>query len=219
MKVEEHIFAGIEAFDRGEQEHALLHACIAVDASSQKRAAISRSRKSEYIKFIRDYYWVLEPMTGSGINFDDTYWGNVRIKDDKDRNIEKLDMASFIYYLFRCSQAHGKEIPAQYKLVRRSANSPLAYHVAEDRLHIPETLIWGLLSICVFAKTNSDIKTSTDHHFTLGGNVFAVSDWWGLEDSFRPIAIKHNPTRVVLNGLNFSDNAMRFISKSEFASE
>lgn len=219
MKLEEHIFAGIEAFDRGEQEHALLHACIAIDGSSQKRAAILKSRRSEYIKFIRDYYWILEPMTGSGINFDDTYWGNVKIKDEKDRAIEKLDMASFIYYLFRCSQAHGKEIPPQYKLIPRNTGFPLTYHIAEDRLHIPEMLIWGLLGICVFAEVNSDIKTSTRHHFTLGDNVFSISDWWGLEDSFRSIAIKHNPTRVVLQGLNFSNTAIDSIANTESDSE
>ncbi len=38
MKIEEHIFAGIDAFDRSEQEHALLHACIAIDGTSQKDA-------------------------------------------------------------------------------------------------------------------------------------------------------------------------------------
>jgi len=215
MKLEEHIFAGIEAFDRGEQEHALLHACIAIDGSSQKRAAIQQSKRSEYIKFIRDYYWILEPMTGSGVNFNETYWGNIKLKDDKGNDIEKLDMASFIYYLFRCTQAHGKEIPPQYKLIPRNPSSPLAYHIAEDRLHIPETLIWGLLGICVFAKVNADIKTTTLHHFTLGNNVFSISDWWGLEDSFRPIAIKHNPTRVVLQGLDFSNSAISAIASTE----
>lgn len=219
MKLEEHIFAGIEAFERGEQEHALLHACIAIDGSSQKKAAIPISKKSEYIRFIQDYYWILEPMTGSGINFDDTYWGNVKIKDDKDKDKENIDMARFIYYLFRCPQVHGKEIPSQYKLIPRNPGSPLAYRIAEDRLHIPETLIWGLLGICVFAKVNSDIKTFTGHHFTLGNNVFLISDWWGEEDSFRHIAIKHNPTRVVLQGLNFSNTAIDSIANTESDSE
>lgn len=215
MKLEEHIFAGIEAFERGEQEHALLHACIAIDGSSQKRAEITKSKISEYIKFIRDYYWILEPMTGSGINFNDTYWGNVKFKDDRGQDISNLDMAGFIYYIFRCSQAHGKEIPPQYKLLSRNSTYPLAYHIAEDRLQIPDTLIWGLLSLCVFSKINLNIKTSTGHHFTLGNNVFSISDWWGLEDSFRPIAEKHNQVRVVLQGAIFSNAAIDRIANAD----
>lgn len=215
MKLEEHIFVGIEAFARGEQEHALLHACIAIDGSSQKRDGSQRSSRSSYIKFIRDYYWILEPMTGSGINFDDTHWSNILLKDNNGKDVENLDIATFVYYLFRCTQAHGKEIPPQYKLLPRDQNSPLAYHIADDRLHIPETLIWGLLSVCVFCKANADIKTNTAHFFTLGKNQFCISDWWGLEDSFRPIAIKHNPTRVTLQGLTFSSTVVNDIEKVE----
>jgi hypothetical protein len=128
------------------------------------------------------------------------------------KELKRIDMAAFIYYLFRCTQAHGRNIPEQYKLLPRNTSSPLAYHIADDRLHIPETLIWGLLSLCVFTKTNADIKTNTGHHFTLGGNVFAISDWWGLEDSFLPIAAKHNQIRVALQGLEFSNTAAPNIS-------
>ena len=206
MKIEEHVFLGIEAFLRGEQEHALLHACIAIDGTSQKRKGSLSSEKTEYIKFIRDYYWILEPMTGSGIDFDKTFWKNVEIHDQKkDKNLQEIDIAKFIYYIFRCAQVHGKSIEAHYKLVPRDSDGTLSYHIAKDRLHIPETIIWGLLSICVFAKVNADIETKTGHNFSLGGNVFSISDWWGLEDSFRPIATKHNTVRVALQELYFSE--------------
>jgi len=203
MKLEEHIFAGIEAFQRGEQEHALLHACIAIDRSSQKFDGTHKSSRASYIKFIRNYYWILEPMTGSGINFDETCWSNISITDDKGKPIEKLDIAAFIYHAFRCTQAHGKEIPPQYKLLPRSQNSQLSYHIANNQLNIPETLVWGLLSICVFSEVNKDITTNTGHYFALGLNQFCIADWWGLEEHFKPIAIKHNPTRVTLQGLTF----------------
>lgn len=206
MKIEEHIFRGIEAFNRGEQEHALLHACLAIDGSAQKRDKSSRSSENLYTQFIRDYYWILEPMTGAGINFDKTQWNNITIKDNKDRLVKNLDMANVIYHIFRCTQAHGSEIPSEYKLVRKDAQSPLAYHIANNRLHIPETIVWGLISICVFAKVNEDIISDTDHFLTLGDNKFSIADWWGLEESFRPIAKKHNPesNRMVLQGLSFA---------------
>lgn len=154
-------------------------------------------------------------MTGSGINFNDTYWDNVPLTDQDGKPIQKLDMASFVYYLFRCAQVHGKEIETKYKLLPRSQNSQLYYHIADDRLHIPETLIWGLLSICVFCKSNNDIKTNTDHFLTLGNNKFCISDWWGLEDSVRPIVEKHNPIRVTLQGLAFSKNTLDVIDQAD----
>ncbi|MBX7147085.1 MAG: hypothetical protein K1X44_07240 [Alphaproteobacteria bacterium] len=111
---------------------------------------------------------------------------------------------------------HGKEILPQYKLLSR--NGPLlAFHISKNRLHIPETIIWGLLSICVFAKVNADIKTNTAHYFTLGNNKFSISDWWGLEDSFRPIAIKHNPVRVPPEMLSFPDASLQRIAHIEEA--
>jgi hypothetical protein len=89
MKLEDHIFAGIEAFGRGEQEHALLHACIAIDSTSQKRKSLNFSNKREYMQFIRDYYCILEPMTGSGVNFDKTFWSNVQYTDQNGKRVEK----------------------------------------------------------------------------------------------------------------------------------
>ncbi len=95
----------------------------------------------------------------------------------------------------------------------REDDHPLSYHIAENRLHIPETIIWGLLGICVFAQANKDIQTQSPHYFTLGNNSFSISDWWGLEDSFRPIAEKHNPTRVTLQNLSFSEKIIKDIEK------
>jgi hypothetical protein len=140
-------------------------------------------------------------MTGAGINFDETQWDNVDIKNSRGAPIKNKDMASFIYHIFRCNQAHGKEIPEHYKMLQRDVAGNLAYHVAENKLRIPDTVIWGLFSICVFAQINKDLTTGTEHNFTLGHNRFAIADWWGLEDSFRPIAMKHNHTRVTLQGL------------------
>lgn len=201
MKIEEHVFACIDASDRGEIEHALLHACIAIDGSAQKYYEKDHSSRRDYTAFIRKYYWILEPMTVAGINFDETRWDNVDLKDRNGKPIENKDIASFIYHIFRCNQAHGKEIPQHYKLLKRDADGRLSYHIAENTLRIPETIIWGLIAICVFSKVNKNIVTKTSHYLTLGENHFSISDWWGLEDAFQPIAKKYNKTRVTLQGL------------------
>ncbi len=139
-------------------------------------------------------------MTGSGINFSETKWNRLALKNNYDKDIPNKDMASVVYHAFRCSQTHGKEIPHNYKLLPRNEDGTLHYHIANDQLNMPETVIWGLISICVFCETNKDIQTNSVHHLSLAGNVFKISDWWGLENSFKPIAKKHNQTRVTLEG-------------------
>jgi hypothetical protein len=214
MKLEEYIFTSIEAFERGERDHALLNACIAIDITSQKRANRSQSSRSIYIETIRNYYWILEPMMGSGINFDETFFENVQLKSNKGVPVEKIDIAAFVYYMFRCNQVHGKEIPPRFTLITVPPGTPASYLISYDKLHLPENIIWALLSICVFAKTNLNVKSNKPHYLSLGSNRFAISDWWGLEDYFRPIAAKLNPIRVAWKGLNFSEQAREEICRS-----
>ncbi len=52
MKIEEHIFCAIEAADRNEMEHALLHACIAIDGTEQKHNNRSESDGKSFKQFI-----------------------------------------------------------------------------------------------------------------------------------------------------------------------
>jgi hypothetical protein len=49
MKIDKHILYGIEAADRGENENALLHACIAIDGTSQKDKNTDKSSRNTYI--------------------------------------------------------------------------------------------------------------------------------------------------------------------------
>lgn len=200
MKIEEHIFHAINAADRNETEHALLHATIAVDGTSRKLFNSSKSSRSNYVKFIRDYYWLIEPMIGGGINFDDTRWNKLDIQNIKGMQISDKDLASVIYHVFRCTQAHGTEIPNNYKLLPRNSDGTLSWLIANNQLQMPETIIWALISLCVFCKANHDIKTGTNHFLTLGENKFHIADWWGLEKSLKPLAMKYNPTRVKITG-------------------
>ncbi|MGE0109588.1 MAG: hypothetical protein AB7S81_07505 [Bdellovibrionales bacterium] len=203
MKIEENVLAAIDAASQNDIERSLLHACLALDGTAQKKNGKSHSSRSIYTKFIRDYYWILEPMIGAGINLDDTKWENVDLRDEKNEPLKNKDMANFIYHIFRCKLAHGNEIPQQYKLLKRGSSQHLYYHIANNVLHLPETIIWGLLAISVFSETNKDVITNTNHFLSLGNNQFSISDWWGLEKSFLPIAEKHNNIRVILQDLSF----------------
>ena len=143
-------------------------------------------------------------MVGSGINFNETKWHNMRAEDGHGKVLKDADIADIIYHVYRCGQVHGNEIPKHYKLLPRNSDGTLAYHIAKGVLNIPETIIWGLMAICVFSSANADISTDKGHFLTLGGNRFSISDWWGLEESFKPIALKYNLTRITLEGLYFS---------------
>ena len=108
MDIVNSVARGLDEASRNQFESSLLHACLAIDASAQKDAGTSHSSATTYTSFLRKYYWILEPMIGAGINFDETIWDNLEPANSRMAKV-KLDMASIIYYFIRFPQAHGKK--------------------------------------------------------------------------------------------------------------
>lgn len=138
-------------------------------------------------------------MMGAGLDLEKTQWKNLELLDHRGKNIDNKDMANIIYHLFRCNVAHGKAIPEAYKI--QTTHIPTVFQFFKGELHLPKTVIWGLIAICVFTEVNKGIEVQCDSYLTLGLNHFSVSDWWGLEEAFMPIAKKHNKFRIPLEGL------------------
>src|SRR5207253_4677647 len=69
-------------------------------------------------------------------------------------------------------------------------------------IHMPDRVVWALLSVAVFSKVNHSEKSSGVYYLSLGDNRFPVCDWWGREDDFRPMADRYNQTRVKLDKLD-----------------
>ena len=48
MKIQDHVIYSIEAFNRGEKEHSLSHACISIDATARKLFAKQHATRKDY---------------------------------------------------------------------------------------------------------------------------------------------------------------------------
>jgi len=197
MRLTQHVLCAIDDADAGKFDAALMNACIAIDATSKRLFPSERRVRVRYIKCLRHYYWLLEPMIGVGINFSETRFSNVQLGKNK-----APDLAEIIYEVFRCSHAHGEEVPAQFSVVQSEGGFSSQLLFGPGNLHIPDCVVWALLSVVVFSKANRLETTAGAYYLSLGGDRYLIRDWWGREDDFKPIAEGQNRVKVILDGLD-----------------
>lgn len=209
MKLEKHILYAFDDYFAQKQDSALMHACMAIDATAKKFYSHTKSSKRDYKNLIRNYYWIIEPMIGAGLNLEETKWGNLEIDDGYGKIIEKPDFADVIYHVFRCNDAHAQPIPKNYGLLPTS-DGHSKWHIADNVLYMPDRVIWALISVSVFSKANADVKTDGDYYLSWGSESlgmklekFVLRDWWGREDDLRLFFAKQNIIRVKLENLSF----------------
>lgn len=195
MKLSEQVLCSIDDAGTGKFDAALLHACIAIDTTS-KRLYPSESKVGvRYVRCLRNYYWIIEPMIGAGLDLVETRFSNVHLPKN-----QSPDLADIVYEIFRCSHAHGDEVPASYSVI--PTTGPFSdWEFGHGELHMPDRIVWALLAIAVFSKVNASEKSGGTYYLSLGGDRFPVCDWWGREDDFRPVASRYNQTRVKIDKL------------------
>lgn len=196
MKLSKHVTGAIDDGGQGKFDSALLHACIAIDATSKRLAPQEKRVGVRYVDCLRRYYWLLEPMIGAGLNLAETKFSNIQLK-----NTPTPDLAEIIYEIFRCSHAHGDEVPSEFSVLPSHGNFYSEWEFANGELHMPDRVVWALLSVAVFSKVNAHEKSEGSYYLSLGNEQFPIADWWGREEDFRPIADKCNKTRVKIDGL------------------
>lgn len=206
MRIDEHVIHAIDDFAAGKKDAALMHACVALDATSRKLANSKKSSAEIYKHCIRQYWWLVEAFIGAGLNLEETKWTNIKIENGRGKPIPEPDLADIIYHVFRCSHAHGDEVPQSFKLLLASDGSHTWRIGFEDNtLHIPETSIWAILAISVFCSANADITTNTEHFLTWGAETlgwgphkFDLRFWWGGERALSEILARYPIIRVKL---------------------
>lgn len=200
MNVGDSVACAIDDFEAKKIDSSLLHACNAVDGTASKLARSKQGNKERFTAFLRDYYWLLEPMVTPGINLVDTRFGNISLA-----NNPAPDLADIVYKEFRCRHAHGQEVPPNLSLLRGpriTEEGPFqVMALGEGILNILDSLCMGLVAAAVLSPENRDQTTTPGHWFSLGGVQYSLNEWWGRAEDFRPIAASHNLVRVKLEGL------------------
>jgi hypothetical protein len=190
MKVSESVKNSLRDMQQDSFDSALLHACIAVDATARKSYPQHWSVGRRFVTCIRDRYWILEAMIGPGFNLADTKFPDTLKKNNSP------DLAEIIYEILRCSHAHGDEVPEQFSVIPGKSAFLSEWVVGADELHMPDKVVFALLAIAVFSKANRDQKSDGTWFLSLGDEHFPLVEWWGREDDFRPTAAQYNQTRV-----------------------
>ncbi|MBI5276579.1 MAG: hypothetical protein HY854_08960 [Burkholderiales bacterium] len=198
MRIAEHVGYAIDHMEQGKFDPALLHACIAIDATAKRLYPTEKRVRVRYVRCLRDYYWLIEPMLGAGINLVDTKWGNVPLS-----RTPTPDWAEVVYEIFRCSHAHGDEVPPEFSVEPLPGQFQHRWRFGRGELHMPTTVVFALIGVAVVARVNEREKIHKlgTYYLTLGRGKYIVDEWWGREDDFRPIADKENQVRVTIEGL------------------
>jgi hypothetical protein len=193
MNVGEHVVCAIDDFEDGKFNAALLHACIAIDGTANKIDSSKSGNRQKYVACLRQYYWLLEPMLGCGINLVETRFNKVPLAKNS-----APDIAEIIYEVFRCNHAHGSEHPPNYSFSSCVGTEITVVELADGILKLPDRIVFALLSIAVLSKVNRNQKAPDTYFLSLGQQQFLLKDWWGREDDFRTIADRYNQIRITL---------------------
>lgn len=197
MKLSKHVLHAIDDADAHKFESALLHACIAIDATARRLYPSQRAVGARYVDCLRAYYWLIEPMIGAGLNLVETHFSNIKLQ-----KTNAPDLAEIIYEIFRCHHAHGDEVSSNFSIVVTQGGFRSTWRLARGELHIPDRILWALLAVALFSRVNAGEKTTGDAYLSLGDERFPIAQWWGRETDFRPIADRHNQVRVKLDALD-----------------
>ena len=193
MKIADSVKSAFDDGLSGKFDAALLHACIAIDATSKLLYPNQKAVGKRFTQCIRDYYWLIEPMLGAGINLKETVFSNVHLQ-----KTETPDFADIVYEVFRCGHVHGDEIPEGFRILPSVGNWRSEWIFGPNQLQFPDRMLWALLSVSIFSRVNERQRSQHIGFYTLSlGDVsFPVHEWWGREDEVQPVALEHNQVRV-----------------------
>lgn len=210
MRIDQHVLKAIDDFTIGNKDSALMNACLAIDPTARNLFGIKKAGAKDYKACIRQYWWLIEPFMGGGINLEETKWTHVKIDDGYGKTITSPDLADIMYHVFRCNHAHGEEVPKNYQLLPVSdgkSNWFLGFE-GDGLIYMPERIIWALLGVAVFSKGNAKIKSEGDYFLSWGSESlsipvmnFTIKDWWGGEDAVKAMLATQPHIRVKLEGL------------------
>lgn len=199
MKIADHIKYSLDACDSRELDKAMLFACLAVDGTAKKMYPKSEKVGKRFRKFIVDHLDIIELMFG-GLNLRETVFP---FKDDKGNIGVKFE--DIIYEKFRCSLAHGNELPDGYGITVKVANGIQQFmiDIRGQSMTLPESAVYALGLPCVLAPVNADQKIGSNlYHYRDPVNHYVVDRWWGKIECARTIMDFEKQVKVKMDFSN-----------------
>jgi hypothetical protein len=196
MKIADHIKHSLDACDRGELDQAMLSACLAVDGTAKKMYPDATGVGARYRKFINENLDIIELMFG-GLNLQETVFP---FKDSKGKL--GISFADIVYEKFRCSLAHGDELPNGFGVSVQIAEGHQQFliNIENQSMTLPQSAIYALGLICILAPANSDQKIGSNlYHYKDHINTYIIDRWWGKVECARKIMDFDSAIRVKID--------------------
>lgn len=195
MKIADHIKASLDACDSKELDKAMLFACLAIDGTAKKMHPHLKVGE-RFKKFIVDHLDIVELMHG-GVNLKETVFPFNDVKGKIGVKFEDI-----VYEKFRCSLAHGDELPDGYDITVKVAEGIQQFmiDIKGQSMTLPESAIYALGLPCVLAPPNADQKIgSNTYHYRDPLNHYVVDRWWGQIECARKIMNFENQVKVKMD--------------------
>jgi hypothetical protein len=199
MKIADHIKYSLDACDSKELDKAMLFACLAVDGTAKKMYPDIQKVGERIRKFIVEHLDIIELMFG-GLNLKETVFP---FKDNKGNIGVRFE--DIVYEKFRCSLAHGDQLPDGYDITVKVADGIQQFmiDISGQSMTMPESAIYALGLPCVLAAVNADQKIGSNlYHYRDPINQYVVDRWWGKVECARKIMDFENQVRVKMDFSN-----------------
>jgi len=196
MKTSDHIKNSLDACDSRELDKAMLFACLAIDGTAKRMYPDVERVGERYRKFITDHIDIIELMFG-GINLKETVFP---FKNNKSKVGIKFE--DIVYEKFRCSLAHGDELPDGFEITIKLAEGIQQFKIdiEHQTMTLPESVIYALGLACVLAPVNAEQKIGNNlYHYRDPINMYVVDRWWGKIECARQIMDFENQGRVKMD--------------------
>jgi hypothetical protein len=199
MKIADHIKYSLDACGCKELDKAMLFACLAVDGTAKKMYPDIQKVGERIRKFIVEHLDIIELMFG-GLNLKETVFP---FKDNKGNIGVRFE--DIVYEKFRCSLAHGDQLPDGYNITVKVADGiqQFVIDISGQSMTLPESAIYALGLPCVLAPVNANQKIGSNlYHYRDPINHYVVDRWWGKLECARKIMDFENQVRVKMDFSN-----------------
>lgn len=202
MQIAQLIKYSLDACDLRELDKALHFACLAVDGTATKlypELAGNGNCKKRFTRFIGDHMDIIELMFG-GIDFRQTIFPFKSAKGKIGLKFEDI-----VYEKFRCSFAHGNELPEGFGLTAKVEEFKHEFTIdfINCSMTFPESSIFALGLPCVLSPANFDQNIGADRYYYHDRvNEFIIDSWWGKLDQARAIMNFENQVKITIDFSN-----------------
>ena len=96
MNIQDRVFRAIDVASKGDFAQALDAICPAIEATTRKHYKKRSTNRDDYVRFLREHYWLIERMVGEGLNLKETTFPVVYVVSDQGKPVQDPDFAQIV---------------------------------------------------------------------------------------------------------------------------